>query len=255
MRRDDQTAIGGTNRELLTTHWSLIEDIQSVEQNDEALIGLLLQQYWKPTYCYLRKRGYDNEQAKDLTQGFFQEIVLGRELIRRAHRDKGSFRQLLLTALGYYLRSKHRKDVARKRRPTGKRIALDEINPDALERPVQQLTAEESFNYAWLASLLERALAAVEADCQAHGLEAHWAIFRDRILDPILNETAPPSLKDIGPRHGVAEPEKASNMIITVNRRLQTTLRRCFREYLASDVMVDEEVGGFLKMFCGNSAG
>ena len=70
-----------------------------------------------------------------------------------------------------------------------------------------------------------------------------------------MNETEPPSLTEIGPRHGVADPEKASNMIITVNRRLQTALRRCFREYLVSDAMVDEEVREFLKMFGEKGAG
>jgi len=35
-------------------------------------MGEMLKTYWKPVYCYLRCKGYDNEQAKDLTQGFFQ---------------------------------------------------------------------------------------------------------------------------------------------------------------------------------------
>jgi len=255
MRRDDRTAIGGAGERFLTTHWSLIEGVQSGEQGSETLINSLVQQYWKPVYCYLRRRRYGNEQAKDLTQGFFQEIVLGRELIRRAHRDRGSFRQFLLTALEHYLRSSHRKELARKRRPAGKRVPLEQFNPDDLDEPMQDLSAAESFNYAWLASLLERALAAVEADCRAQGLEAHWGVFRDRVLDPIVNETEPPSLTEIGSRYGVADPEKASNMIITVNRRLQTTLRRCFREYLASDALVDEEVADFLRIFYDKGAG
>jgi len=255
MKRDDRTGIGGAREDFLTTHWSLIEGIQSGEQHSQTLISRLLQQYWKPVYCYLRRRGHDNERAKDLTQGFFQEVVLGRELIRRADRDKGSFRKFLLTALEHYLQSIHRKDTAHKRRPTGKRIPLEQIDPDALDEPTQELTAEESFNYAWLASLLEQVLAAVEADCQAHGLEAHWRIFRDRVLDPIMDETEPPSLTDIGAQYGIADPEKASNMIITVNRRVQTALRRHLREYLSSDAMVDEEVREFLRVFCEKGAG
>jgi len=239
----------------LTTHWSLIEGIQSDEQGNQVLINGLLQQYWKPVYCYLRRRGYGNERAKDLTQGFFEEVVLGRELIRRADRDKGSFRNFLLTALEHYLKSIHRKNTARKRHTPGKRIPLEGIDPDVVDEPTQELTADESFNYAWLASLLEQVLSAVEADCRAHGLEAHWGIFRDRVLEPIMNETEPPSLTDIGPRYGITNPEKASNMIITVNRRLQTTLRRHLRQYVSTDAMVDEEVREFLKIFCEKSAG
>ncbi|MCU0918646.1 MAG: hypothetical protein MUC88_29425, partial [Planctomycetes bacterium] len=76
MGRRDQTDMGGDGQTFLTTHWSLIEGIQSEGDPEQALIGLLLQRYWKPVYCYLRHRGYPNEQAKDLTQGFFHEVVL-----------------------------------------------------------------------------------------------------------------------------------------------------------------------------------
>ena len=71
MEYDDRTTMGGAGETFLTTHWSLIEHVQRHEDRDRALIGLLLQRYWKPVYCYLRRRGYENEQAKDLTQAFF----------------------------------------------------------------------------------------------------------------------------------------------------------------------------------------
>lgn len=68
---NDQTDMGGLREAFLTTHWSLVEHIQSEEDKDRVLIGLLLDRYWKPVYCYLRHKGFDNEEAKDLTQGFF----------------------------------------------------------------------------------------------------------------------------------------------------------------------------------------
>ena len=89
--------MGGETETFLTTHWSLIEDVQSRGDKDRALIGLLLGKYWKPVYCYLRRKGYDNEQAKDLTQDFFHEVVLSRDLVRRADQSKGRFRSFLLT--------------------------------------------------------------------------------------------------------------------------------------------------------------
>lgn len=104
MAYNDRTDIGGTGGEFLTTHWSLIEAVgTTADDRNKALIGLLLNRYWKPVYSYLRRLGYDNEQAKDLTQSFFHEVVLGRELIRKADRSKGRFRSFLLTALKRYL--------------------------------------------------------------------------------------------------------------------------------------------------------
>jgi len=72
MRGNDYTSMGGTGQVFLTTHWSFIEDAGSTDEDkNRALVGLLLNRYWKPVYCYLRRKGYNNEQAKDLTQGFF----------------------------------------------------------------------------------------------------------------------------------------------------------------------------------------
>jgi len=255
MRHEDRTSIGGVCDRFLTTEWSLVEGIQRGEDGHDALLGKLLERYWKPVFCYLYHKGLGNEKAKDLTQGFFQEVVLGRGLIQRANPTKGSFRKFLLAALEHYLQGIHRRESARKRYPRGERIALDQIDPAGLDEPTERLTAEESFNYAWLASLLDEVLAEVEADCLAHGLEVHWRVFKERVLDPIVNETAPPSLADVSHMHGVTDPAKASNMIITVNRRLQTVMRRHLRQYASSDAAVQEELEEFVQMFCRGGAG
>ena len=113
----DRTDMGGAGETFLTTHWSLIEDVKEHEDKDRALIGLLLERYWKPVYCYLRRKGYGNEQAKDLTQGFFHEVVLSRSLIERADQSKGCFRSFLLHALNQHLIDEQRKETAQKRVP------------------------------------------------------------------------------------------------------------------------------------------
>ncbi|NIP51746.1 MAG: hypothetical protein GWN94_15880, partial [Phycisphaerae bacterium] len=129
MREKDETEMGGERETFLTTHWSLIEDVQSREDKDRALIGLLLDKYWKPVYCYLRRKGYGNEEAKDLTQGFFHEVVLSRELIRRADQSRGRFRSFLLHALNQYLIDEKRRQTSLKRIPRNKLVPLDFTDP------------------------------------------------------------------------------------------------------------------------------
>jgi len=250
MRHRNHTDIGGVCDQFLSTEWSVIRDLQQGEDEEDALIARFLEQYWKPVYCYLRHKGLDNETAKDLTQGFFQEIVLGRGLIRRADQTRGSFRRLLLTALERYLRSEHRKDAAYKRHPKGWRIPLDEIDLADRAGPMTCLTAEESFNYAWLASLLDDVLAEVERECRAHDLETHWRVFHERVVEPILNEVEPPPLAEISRKHGIDDCATASNMIVTIRRRMQTALRRRLRQYVSTDAMVEEELTHFLNTFC-----
>lgn len=113
MQFDEHTSIGGDRRTFETTHWSIVEKIKSDDAScNKALVEELLGRYWKPVYCYLRQKGYNNEQAKDLTQGFFQEVVLGRKLVQQANHSKGRFRTFLLTALNRYLTSEYRKQTA-----------------------------------------------------------------------------------------------------------------------------------------------
>jgi RNA polymerase sigma-70 factor (ECF subfamily) len=150
MRSHDQTSIGGIGEAFLTTHWSLIERARSKEEGNRKLIGLLLKKYWKPVYCYLRRKGYDNEQAKDLTQGFFHEVVLGRGLIQKADQSKGRFRPYILLALNRYLINIREEETAQKRIPKDKLVPLDSIDLPDLPPSVIQSAPEEVFNYAWV---------------------------------------------------------------------------------------------------------
>ena len=242
MRSYDYTSIGGTGGAFLTTHWSLIEKAQSNEDGSRALIGLLLNKYWKPVYCYLRRKGYDNEQAKDLTQGFFHEVVLGRGLLEKADQAKGRFRSYLLLALNRHLVNIREEQSAQKRIPKDRLIPLDQIDPPDLPASLTQLPPEETFNYAWVSVLLEQVLAEVETKCRQRELELHWQVFRDRIVRPILNRTEPDSMKAICERYGIEETIKASNMITTVKRIFQTVLKQHVRNSVMSDEDTAEEL-------------
>ena len=133
MGYDDMTDMGGVGEAFLTTHWSIIDNVgSSDDDSNQALIGLLMSKYWKPVYCYLRRKGQNNEQAKDLTQGFFHEVVLGRSLIQKADQTKGRFRSFLLIALNRYLITARTGQAAQKRIPKNKLVPLDVIDSAAL---------------------------------------------------------------------------------------------------------------------------
>jgi DNA-directed RNA polymerase specialized sigma24 family protein len=247
MRRQDQTDMGGTHSAFLTTHWSLIDGLKTSEDREGALIGLLLQTYWKPVYCYLRRKGYDNEQAKDLTQDFFHEVVLNRHLVERAEKDKGRFRSFLLHALNQYLINRDRDARAQKRVPRGKLMSLDEADLPALPLGLAEATAENSYHYAWLSALLERVVSEVRTVCREQGLETHWALFQQRVLVPILTNDAPRSLTDLCEAYGVEDVKQASNMIVTVKRRFRSVLLEHIRNTVVSEEQVGEELSSLLQ--------
>lgn len=234
--------MGGTGQAFLTTHWSLVEGAGSSDPDKgQAMISLLVQRYWKPVYCYLRRKGYPNEEAKDLTQGFFHEVVLEHHLIEKADAAKGRFRTLLLVALDRYLGDVRDRQNARKRRPKGRLVSLDVTEPPEVPSAITESAPESTFHYAWVSALLEQAFEDVERACHHDGKTVHWCVFRDRVLNPIMDRQPPPALSDILSKYGLSTESKASNMIVTVKRRFQAALRRRLRESVTSDRDVASE--------------
>ena len=235
--------MGGVGEVFLTTHWSLIEDTGGSDgDKNGVLIELLLKKYWKPVYCYLRRHGHGNEEAKDLTQGFFQEVVLGRKLIDKADRTKGRFRSFLLTALNRYLINIHHEQSTRRHIPRAKISSMDMDDMSELPQSVSTLTPEDSFTYAWVSELLEQVLTEVKAECEKTDKMLHWQIFRDRALRPIMEGSAAPSLETVCRKYGLSDTAKASNMIVTVKRRFQTLMRQHLRDTVMSDKEAEEEL-------------
>lgn len=250
MRRDDYTDMGGTREAFLTTHWTIIEQAGSEDQDkNQALIGLLLSRYWKPVYCYLRRKGHENEQAKDLTQGFFHEVVLGRDLVKKTDRSGGRFRSFLLVALNRYVIDAKREELARKRIPNDRLIPLDAVEPPELPQTLGQPAAEDAFNYAWVSVLLEQVLEDVEAECQKDEKSLHWNVFRDRVLQPIMSRNESPSLREICDKYGIEDDAKVSNMIVTVKRRFQAALRKRLRYSVVSDEYIIDEFKELRRFF------
>lgn len=247
MKSHEQTGMGGDREAFLTTHWSLIEDIQTEQDKDHALVGLLLKRYWKPVYCYLNRKGYDNEKAKDLTQGFFHEVVLNRNLVQRAEQSKGRFRTFLLHALNQYLLDEHRKETARKQIPKDKLVSLDIADPSSLPRMVCKLDAEQSFNYIWKADLLERAIEEVKDRYTKQGMENHWYVFQERILWPTLEGRDPPSLNMICRKYEIDSEAIVSNMLHTAKKLIRSVLKKHVRQTVISGEVAEEELREIFK--------
>ena len=248
MGYQDPTEMGGPREAFLTTHWTLIQEIKSGEDKDRALIGLMLERYWKPVYCYLRRKGYDNESAKDLTQGFLHEVVLSRGLVQKADRSRGRFRSLLLTALNRYLVNTKEGEMARTRIPPDKLVSLEMVDPPELHT-ITESNPDDFYHYVWVSALLDQVLSAVQTSCEQDGLHIHWQVFEGRVVRPILQGSETPSLNEVCRKHDIQDEKKASNMLVTVKRRFQAALKEYVRTTVASDKHVQAELTEILNFF------
>jgi RNA polymerase sigma-70 factor (ECF subfamily) len=234
--------MGGPGERFHTTHWSEIIDARTLDETHRRVtVNELISKYWKPVYCYLRRKGYDNEPAKDITQGFFHEVVLGRELIQQADRNKGRFRTFLLTALDRYAADVYDKETAAKRSPKGQRVSLETSEVVSLLDSDSELGPDQAFHYAWASEVLSQVLGAVKQECFNTGKAAHWEVFHAKVIRPILDNVEPPPLKEICSKYNVDSEAKASDMIFNMKRRFRSAMKRHLRQIVESESAVEEE--------------
>ena len=109
-----------------TTHWSVVLAAGQGESPHAAqALETLCRTYWYPLYAYVRRQGHTPEDAQDLTQDFFADL-LAKGFPRGAAPERGKFRSFLLASLRHFLVDQHRHADAAKRGGGHRTISLDE---------------------------------------------------------------------------------------------------------------------------------
>jgi len=219
------------------------------------LLGHLLRRYWKPVYCYIRCERHSNDQAKDLTQGFFCDVVLRGSLLKRADPSKGRFRTFLLKALKCYLADQRRHKTARRRRPPGAVLSLDSEDLTELPAATAGLNPVETFDYAQATVVLDETLRQVEAWCVRRRKEVYWRLFQEKVLEPIRTGTPGPSFAELCARYGIRDEHAASNMVITVKRAFRRVLDELLCRQAGSDSTLEDEYRALFQHIGGRGAG
>jgi RNA polymerase sigma factor (sigma-70 family) len=151
-----------------TTQWSLVAAAGADDENRAALHDLY-RSYAQPIYAFIRRRGYDRQDAQDLTQDFFLHL-LEKNTFSRADRLKGKFRTFLLGALEFFLAHANEKARAEKRGGNAIPVFLDDESAEMryqLADPGQ--TPEQVFDARWAATLIETTVDRLNAEYEAAG--------------------------------------------------------------------------------------
>jgi len=246
--------MGGANESFETTCWTRLGELGSLDgAGRKAMTDHLIGRYWKPVYCYLRSKGFNNESAKDTTQGFFFEIVLEKGLFSQADEAKGRFRTFLLTALDRYVIDEFRYQSAQKRSPTAlQSLEMPEL-PD-LPEDHREARPDQVFHYAWASQLLDEVLTQVYTECLNRGQTIHWEVFNQRVLQPIRSHTSPVPIPELCRTLAIASESQASNMIVTVKRRFQRILFDRLQEVVGSEAELDSEYRDLIEILGTHSA-
>lgn len=179
---NQDTEIGGRGRAFPSTSWANLKRLRTggAEEREQAL-RRLVDQYWKPVYCFLRQAWRkSNEDAKDLTQEFFATIVLEGTLLDHADPDRGSFRAYLKRAVANFVRD-DAKAAGRQKRGGEARILS--LSADVVVPDPGTLPPEQAFDAAWRNLVLQRAVEELERRLRADGKGEYFEVFRRHDLD------------------------------------------------------------------------
>src|SRR5260370_40547036 len=90
-------------RVFATTHWSVVVAAGKDESAPaHTALETLCRAYWYPIYVYVRRKGYGPDDAQDLTQEFFTQLI-AKEHLRRDDEYKGNVSAIFPESLNDFL--------------------------------------------------------------------------------------------------------------------------------------------------------
>jgi RNA polymerase sigma factor (sigma-70 family) len=224
-----------------TTQWSVVLTAQSRSPAADEALEKLCRTYWWPLYGFVRRNGYDPEEAQDLTQGFFA-LLLERRDLDVVCREKGRLRSYLLVSLKNFLAKARRRELTLKRGEGKALVPLDELL--ARERadlePADNLTANRIFERRWALTLLEQVLARLESEYQSAGNAELFECLKEFLSD----EPGHPSQAEVAAELGMTE-----NAVKQAFHRLRQRYRQLLQDEIAQTVAVPGDVEDELRHF------
>jgi len=227
------------NADFQTTHWSVVLAAGgSSSPGAASALERLCRGYWYPLYAYVRRRGHPEQDAQDLTQGFFARLLEGRAF-RRVAPGRAKFRSYLLVSLKNFLADQHDREQAQKRGGGQSTISFD--GQEAEQRyqlePAHGETPEKLFERRWAMTVLDGALARLEQEFVAAGKEALFGQLRDFMIEDAGGRT----YADAATQLGMTE-EAVKKAAQRLRRRYQQLIREQIGETLATAGEIEEEL-------------
>lgn len=227
------------NADFPETRWSLVLAAGGAdpERRQEALTEIC-RQYWYPLYVYARSRGAGPEDAQDLTQGFFENLLGLGALGRMGGAECGRMRSFLLTGMQNWTRKELGRAKA-ERRGGGRVFSMDALSAEERYRiePVQSETPESLYERRWALLVVEQALGRLRRDYESAGKGA-----LAELLIPLLSrEDGRVPMAEVAAKAGVAEGH-ARVLLHRIRKHFRAALREEISQTVSGEAEVEQEM-------------
>ncbi|HEV2835961.1 MAG TPA: hypothetical protein VGW58_11620, partial [Pyrinomonadaceae bacterium] len=181
MNSDPDTDIGGAQHRFPVTNQSAIVRARSSDHAvRQRAFDTILTSYWKPVYKYIRlKWQANNEDAKDLTQGFFAN-AFEKNHFANYDASKASFQTFLRTCLEGFVANERKAGKRLKRGGDLEHFQLDFVNAEnefALHTAPSELTPEDYFHREWVRWMFTLAVEALRKRYEESGKRIYFELF------------------------------------------------------------------------------
>jgi RNA polymerase sigma-70 factor (ECF subfamily) len=221
-----------------TTHWSIVLEAQGESPAAQEALEKLCRIYWRPIFAFLRRQGMPPEEAEDITQGFFAEL-LERRSLSAVRKEKGRLRSFLLGGLKYFLANEERRAMAVKRGKGQRPIPLEELRAgERIEtEPADPMTPDQIYERRWALTVLERVLSRLKEEY----LAADNAALFDSLKQLLPDEPGSPSQAEIAARLGMSE-NAVRQAFYRFRQRYQSLLREEIANTVATPGDIEDEL-------------
>lgn len=225
--------------QFATTHWSVVLAAgETASPESAAALERLCRTYWYPLYAFIRYRGHGSEEARDLTQGFFERF-LEKHYLKGLVREKGRFRSFLLMTLQRFLCDQFDRATAAKR---GGGIPLVPLDAGPAEGRYSQAVAttptpEALFDRAWAEALVQTSVEQLRREFEAAG---QGALFAE--LKPCLSHRSEhAAYGEVAKRLGLSS-DAVAMAVMRLRRRYREKVRSEVAHTVASPAEIDDEL-------------
>ena len=242
---DGRLVCGTVSSGIATTQWSQVLAARDGSDTEaRRALETLCQTYWQPLYSFIRHLGSDPEEARDLTQGYFAEL-LEKDFLASVDAERGKFRSFLFTSARHFLYHQRDRSQALKRGGGATTLSLDMqcAEESYAIQPRADMTPEDVFEYRWAMTVINRALRRLEEESRATGNSRQF----DQLKSFLTGGQPQLPYKQVGETLGMSE-----GAVKVAVHRLRKRFGQCLRAELAETVVdlgeVEEELRQMLSI-------
>lgn len=218
----------------VTNHSAIVAARSDDHDVRSRAFDTILKSYWKPVYKYVRfKWQADNEDAKDLTQGFFAN-AFEKNYFAGYDAAKASFQTFLRTCLDGFVANERKAGRRLKRGGDMDHYQLDFVTAEdelAAHAASPSLSPEDYFHREWVRWMFTLSVDALRQRCNETGRSVHFQLFESYDLKDDSSSVSYASLaKEFG-----LEPATVNNYLAAVRRDFRRIVLEKLREITATD--------------------